>query len=310
MSGKIQAKIALDYILAGRSTVTLVSKGTGTRFTYRVNRPDSTKPHFVRLLNGPDNTRNYSYMGRIVRGTEYIHDKRNRAGSADSPAAKGFRYVLYKLLAGEFDLVDQQVEIWHAGKCGRCGRKLTVPESIETGIGPVCSGKAQPASRNRNVIRNAKTIQAKASKCVVTESHLRDTFNVKSPSGETYSVTVREGFAYCGCEWGGYRPAEDKRCGCSHGQAALDYVERKTVGRKLSVWTDEQDAARQHRPTRHVGDGTIVTSRLVTPEMEQDAAYKAEFAAQEIAQDQAAFEAKMDREMSMVARMKARTVAA
>ena len=27
---------------------------------------------------------------------------------------------------------------WHEGRCGRCGRKLTVPESIEAGYGPEC----------------------------------------------------------------------------------------------------------------------------------------------------------------------------
>jgi hypothetical protein len=30
------------------------------------------------------------------------------------------------------------IEIWHEGKCGKCGRQLTVPSSIETGIGPEC----------------------------------------------------------------------------------------------------------------------------------------------------------------------------
>lgn len=32
-----------------------------------------------------------------------------------------------------------ECEVWHEGRCGRCGRKLTVPESIETGIGPDCA---------------------------------------------------------------------------------------------------------------------------------------------------------------------------
>jgi hypothetical protein len=30
------------------------------------------------------------------------------------------------------------LEIWHEGRCGRCGRKLTVPESIHNGYGPEC----------------------------------------------------------------------------------------------------------------------------------------------------------------------------
>jgi hypothetical protein len=33
------------------------------------------------------------------------------------------------------------VVIWHEGRCGRCGRRLTVPESIESGYGPECIGK-------------------------------------------------------------------------------------------------------------------------------------------------------------------------
>lgn len=31
-------------------------------------------------------------------------------------------------------------KIWHQGCCSACGRKLTDPESIERGLGPVCSG--------------------------------------------------------------------------------------------------------------------------------------------------------------------------
>ena len=31
------------------------------------------------------------------------------------------------------------VRALHSGCCGRCGRKLTVPESIDTGLGPVCA---------------------------------------------------------------------------------------------------------------------------------------------------------------------------
>ena len=33
--------------------------------------------------------------------------------------------------------------VFHDGKCGRCGRKLTVPESIQSGLGPVCAGQVE-----------------------------------------------------------------------------------------------------------------------------------------------------------------------
>jgi len=38
-------------------------------------------------------------------------------------------------------LIDKGFALHHEGKCGRCGRKLTVPLSIETGIGPECASK-------------------------------------------------------------------------------------------------------------------------------------------------------------------------
>lgn len=39
-------------------------------------------------------------------------------------------------------VIPPSLEVWHEGRCGRCGRALTVPESIASGIGPVCEGLA------------------------------------------------------------------------------------------------------------------------------------------------------------------------
>lgn len=36
--------------------------------------------------------------------------------------------------------LPSQIEVWHEGRCGACGRRLTVPESIANGLGPVCAG--------------------------------------------------------------------------------------------------------------------------------------------------------------------------
>jgi hypothetical protein len=44
-------------------------------------------------------------------------------------------WVLDHLSEGE---MPPLTEIWHEGRCGRCGRKLTVPDSIAIGIGPDC----------------------------------------------------------------------------------------------------------------------------------------------------------------------------
>jgi hypothetical protein len=49
-----------------------------------------------------------------------------------------FDYVLNKLKTNK----TTEFEVWHEGKCGKCGRALT-PSSILTGIGPECSKSYQ-----------------------------------------------------------------------------------------------------------------------------------------------------------------------
>jgi hypothetical protein len=38
------------------------------------------------------------------------------------------------------------LKVHHEGRCCRCGRKLTVPESIETGLGPECASRLEAAA--------------------------------------------------------------------------------------------------------------------------------------------------------------------
>jgi len=37
------------------------------------------------------------------------------------------------------DISEHGFELMHEGRCGRCGRPLTRPESIQSGIGPICA---------------------------------------------------------------------------------------------------------------------------------------------------------------------------
>lgn len=155
------AKHALKFILAGNATFTLRSVKTGTRFTYRVTRvccdackkswayggigptsckdcPCHTQPgkYFVGVLSGPDNTRDYRYLGMLSTdesGRAAIHSTRN--SKVSGPSAVAIAWFLSKISA---DVLPDDVEVWHAGSCGMCGRKLTVPSSIAIGIGPDC----------------------------------------------------------------------------------------------------------------------------------------------------------------------------
>ena len=139
--------LARTFALAGNARLTLVSQKTGARFTFRVRAkdvparegaaaPDATKTlFFVQLLNGQDNDSDYVFLGTIFEGTTYRHGGKSPV-SSDAPSAKGFAWAWSFLAKGT---LPPGCEIWHEGKCGRCGRALTVPSSIASGIGPVCA---------------------------------------------------------------------------------------------------------------------------------------------------------------------------
>ena len=128
-------------MLAGNARVTLVSKRTGARYTYRVRRAENdARLWFVSLLTGSDNESDYAYLGLVRREahSEQIRFQltaKSKMGDGSKPVA-GFRYALDRIYGRKE--IPAELEVWHEGACGRC-RPLTVPESIERGIGPDCA---------------------------------------------------------------------------------------------------------------------------------------------------------------------------
>lgn len=132
-------KAALTFILGGKSFVTLVSLKSGNRYTYKIELADKRNPTdtdtwFVSLLMGPDNWSNYKYIG-MVKDNKFRWTGKSRV-SQDAPSLLGFHFVFDSLQSNSMC----GFEVWHEGKCGRCGKKLTVPESIASGFGPDCLG--------------------------------------------------------------------------------------------------------------------------------------------------------------------------
>lgn len=133
---------ARKFILGGNARVTLVSQKTGTRFTFRVRAKDVPKdsaavpPWFVQLLTGRENNSDYTFLGTIFEdAATYRHGRKSNV-SPEAPSAKGFAWAWSFLAKGE---LPPGCEVWHEGRCGRCGRALTVPESIAMGLGPECA---------------------------------------------------------------------------------------------------------------------------------------------------------------------------
>ena len=128
------------FVFAGNATFTLTSSRTGTSFTYRVRegKPMGSRAPklFASVLTGPDNTSDYTYMGIVERAGERAQLVPTRA-SAVAQDAPSFRALDWFLKNVDSPLV----EFRHEGRCGRCGRALTVPSSIDSGLGPECAGR-------------------------------------------------------------------------------------------------------------------------------------------------------------------------
>lgn len=140
-SHKLTESDALEYMLAGHATITLRHNVSGNRYTYKINVPQDTSRglcHFVVLLSGPDNESDFTYLGMIGQDKRFRLTKASRLPESSAPVF-AFKSVFERLTSGA--ALPSTIEIWHEGRCGRCGRTLTVPESIERGIGPECAEK-------------------------------------------------------------------------------------------------------------------------------------------------------------------------
>ena len=140
--------IDMSFVRAGRAIFT-VSNDKGDHYTFRVKAKDfadgtGTK-HFVSLLTGPENTSNYTYMGMLSSpALDNISGKpphvfptaKSKFALASKPV-QVFNFAM-RVISGA-QALPAGYDVKHAGRCGRCGRLLTVPESIDRGIGPECS---------------------------------------------------------------------------------------------------------------------------------------------------------------------------
>jgi hypothetical protein len=136
---------AKEFILAGNAIISIKNTKTNNHFSFKVKKSDKKNdisPRFVSLLTGPDNSDwgSWTYMGMIFDKSLKTFTRTNKSRiSADATSYKAFKW-LTQWLESNSEL-PKTVEIWHEGRCGACGRKLTVPESIERGLGPECSGE-------------------------------------------------------------------------------------------------------------------------------------------------------------------------
>ena len=145
------------FIVGGNAIITLESKKTGRWFTYRIKRAkkdDLKSPLFVSVLTGNNNETSYTYMG-VIFDTDKLDFKltKNSKIGEDALSYKAFNFFFNLLIKNK---LHEDMGIYHRGICGRCGRALTVPESLITGLGPECRGMTQKAINNKTQYKKVK----------------------------------------------------------------------------------------------------------------------------------------------------------
>lgn len=122
--------MGLKFIFGGKSFVTFLNTNTSNRFTYKVVKHKTDDIYFINVLTSPDT---YTFFGTYRNG-QFKHSPKARI-SAEAQSVKVFQFVIAKLAT---NTLSNLIEIYHDGRCGKCGKQLTVPESVETGFGPEC----------------------------------------------------------------------------------------------------------------------------------------------------------------------------
>lgn len=121
----------LDFLFGGSALFTIRNSETGNHMSFKVTKSKKKDCYFVIKNDGK------IFLGTIFDKNKFVLGKNNQS-LMDSPEVKAFTFVFYNLLK---KTLPSKVEIWHSGKCCRCGRTLVDPLSCELGIGPECRRK-------------------------------------------------------------------------------------------------------------------------------------------------------------------------
>lgn len=126
-----------DFVLGGNAIITIESGVTGKHFTYKIQQSNrDNNLYFIKNLRGSDNESDYTYIGCYFADTKtFVVEKKYKDTEVYGwpKSIQAIRYLMNRL-----DNVPEKLIVYHNGRCCRCGRTLTTPESIKKGIGPEC----------------------------------------------------------------------------------------------------------------------------------------------------------------------------
>lgn len=135
----------MSNVLTHNGIFTITSTKTGDHRTFKI-RTQPLDSNFapgkrvLYLLTGPNNTQDYKGFAFVDDNGIHLWKK------SQTPQYQAFVRMLLNLTQFE---AEGKCTVQAATTCRVCNRTLTTPESIESGIGPICEGRATEAINDR-----------------------------------------------------------------------------------------------------------------------------------------------------------------
>ncbi len=118
------------------ATVVLKSLKSNKDFTYKIKAFNVRASRYFKIGTEVGyNEFRYTYTFSV-----YNNIKQNEGYLMHTEATANARWLLNKLYDKNIVSILAQVELYHTGKCIKCGRTLTDLDSIEYGMGKHCRG--------------------------------------------------------------------------------------------------------------------------------------------------------------------------
>lgn len=124
-----------EFMFAGRAKFTVKSKRTNKHFTFKIRKDRDSGLWFVHCLTGENN---YLYLGTIFADSGFRWTRKTFPVQRNGIFYNAFKWFYEKIDQG---ILPKDIEVYHSGHCGMCGRELTDPISIKEGFGPECRSK-------------------------------------------------------------------------------------------------------------------------------------------------------------------------
>lgn len=113
-------------LLAGNALLTFQSNKTGNHLTFHI--VESTEPNWYTVR----------HKGKVIGAINFdkLQFEIKPPAPALNPVQEAFAWIWKHSIWPE--TLDRHLTIYNHGKCVRCGRDLTTPESITLSLGPEC----------------------------------------------------------------------------------------------------------------------------------------------------------------------------